>query len=143
MSPLGDEIAQGEFAFVLWLFGAYIFRVGYCVALALDDEAVEVRIGPAHDDLQDAVELGEGGIALHLDAAPDGGLGALKGDFELVYLVRFLCALVHPFPLSISDVQDIVCLGVQKKGEKTAGGGGLKGYLPLSLIIFSIMFPPR
>src|SRR2546422_7859161 len=40
-------------------------------SLVLDDELVQVGILPAHNALQDSVELGERDDASHLDAPPD------------------------------------------------------------------------
>jgi len=39
-----------------------------------------------------SVELGERGVASHLDAPPDGRLQVSEGDFDLIYLGRPSCS---------------------------------------------------
>src|SRR6266508_1810222 len=45
--------------------------VGNTVGFAVDDEAVDVRVGPAKSALDDLVEIGDPGVAANQDAAPD------------------------------------------------------------------------
>jgi hypothetical protein len=87
------NLAQLTFPFVFCLARIEVIFVGYAVSLALDDELVEVRIFPAHDALQDSVELGERSVTLHLHTPPDGGLRAAEfyldlEDFDLLWHFR-------------------------------------------------------
>src|SRR6266508_3803689 len=47
--------------------------VGDTVGFAVDDEAVEVGVGPAKGELDDVVEIGDPGVAANQDAATDQG----------------------------------------------------------------------
>ena len=58
--------------------------VGFSVVDPVSDELVQVRIRPAHGDLDDLVELVERCVSLNVDSPPDGGFAVLEGYFELV-----------------------------------------------------------
>ena len=47
---------------------------------------------PSHDALQDSVELGECGIACHLDPQPDGRVRVAEHHLDLVNLNGFVCS---------------------------------------------------
>ena len=79
-------------AFVSRLARFWVVFVRYAIVFAADDKLVEVRICPAQRALQDSVELGERGVASHLDAPPDGRLQVSEGDFDLIYLGRPSCS---------------------------------------------------
>jgi len=64
-------------------------RIGYPVSLVLDDELVQMGILPAHNALQDSVELGESDVASHLDAPPDWRLRVAERHLDLVDLDGF------------------------------------------------------
>ena len=68
------------------LAGSDFVLVRHAVVFLPDNKPMEVHVGPAHDGLQDFVELGEGDVAAHLNAAPDGRLRVGDGDFDLIYL---------------------------------------------------------
>jgi len=78
------------FPFIYCFAKADVLFVRYPVILVPNNELVEVHIGPTHDDLQNSVEFGEGDIASHLNAAPDGRLRITERDFDLVYLRGYL-----------------------------------------------------
>ncbi len=54
------------------------------VVFAVDAEAVEVEILPAHCTLNDGVEFGNGGIALDQQSPPDVRRDTTERDVELV-----------------------------------------------------------
>ena len=61
-----------------------VVRVRHAIDMAPDLELVEVIIFPAHDDLQDAVQLSQDRIFPDQDAPPDGRLKVLEGHLELI-----------------------------------------------------------
>ena len=66
-------------AFVFRFGKANIFLVWYPVVLLQNGELVEVHVGPSHDHLQNSVKFGEGNIAFHLNAAPNGVAASQRG----------------------------------------------------------------
>ncbi len=76
-------------AFVSRSRKTHLALVGYAVRLAPDEESVEVKLFPAHDGLQNAVELGDGDVGFDQDTPPDGWVRAAEGDLELVNLNGF------------------------------------------------------
>src|SRR5215813_5511676 len=59
-------------------------RIGVAVALAVDDEAVHMGVGPAEGDLDDGVQLGDGCRITHQQVAPDQRADSVETDAELV-----------------------------------------------------------
>jgi hypothetical protein len=58
---------------------------------------MQVIILPAHHDLQDVVQLEQGGAAWHQNAPPDGRVSVIQGNFDLVDLRGFLRHVSRPF----------------------------------------------
>jgi hypothetical protein len=46
------------------------------VVLAMDDEGMKMRIRPAHDELQNIMEIGNGAVAADKKASPNRGTNA-------------------------------------------------------------------
>ena len=90
-----QHVAEFVFPFVFRFPWSGIIFIGYPVSLVLDDELVQVGILPAHNALQDSVELGERDVASHLDAPPDGRVRAAECHFDLVGLDGFCQSCRH------------------------------------------------
>src|SRR5262249_54477117 len=58
--------------------------VGNAVVLAVDDEAVEVGVGPIEGSLDEVVEISDRGITANEEAAPDERADPAEADAELV-----------------------------------------------------------
>src|ERR1039457_1743771 len=73
LSPhTGHDLPERHAAFIDHLALVHgVVGVGHAVKTAADHELVEMVILPAHDDLQDGVQLGQGSVFPHLDAPPD------------------------------------------------------------------------
>ena len=76
------------------------------VLAAVDDEAVQVLVGPAQDSLQSVVEIGDGAVAANEQAAPDQRADAAQDDAQLVHhrvgvrgRLRH-CAIMEPAAIS-------------------------------------------
>src|SRR5208337_4678983 len=78
------NLAQLTFPLVFCFTRMEVIFARYPVSLALDHEFVEVRVLPAHDALQDSMELGKRSVTLHLHTPPDVGLRAPEGHFDFV-----------------------------------------------------------
>jgi hypothetical protein len=67
-----DAQAQVTEAHLPWIVGkADAARLGDAVVLAVDHKAVQVGVGPVEGNLEDVVEVGDGGIAANEQPAPD------------------------------------------------------------------------
>ena len=73
---LPRDPAQLELGFVAHC-EIVIVGIGRTKVRSTDDELVHVRIGPAHDDLDDVVQPVQGGVTTYLDPSPDGRIAAL------------------------------------------------------------------
>jgi hypothetical protein len=91
------EIGQ---AYLVWIVGeAHPTRVGNTVTLAVDHEAVEVRVGPAEGSLDAGVEVRDGGLTRDQESAPDQRADSVEPDAKLVDSGRVACG--HTAPRSI------------------------------------------
>jgi len=54
------------------------------VVLAVDEEGMEKRIGPAHDELQNIMEIGNGTVAADKNASPNLGVNATQPNAKLI-----------------------------------------------------------
>ena len=54
------------------------------IVLAVDEEGMEMRIGPAHDELQNIVEIGDGTVAADKNASPNRGANATQPNAKLI-----------------------------------------------------------
>jgi hypothetical protein len=43
------------------------------IVLAMDDEGMEMGVGPAHDELQNIMEIGDGAVAADNETSPNHG----------------------------------------------------------------------
>src|SRR5215213_3189736 len=89
-----DHLAQlvpplvGHLGTVIW--------VRLAVRLAADDELVQVGVGPAHDHLENLVQLGEADVGGDLDSPPDRRLAVHERDLDLVYFWHVRCSDERP-----------------------------------------------
>ena len=54
------------------------------ISLAENAEVVQVVVAPIKEDLEHEVELGQRGVAPHLESAPDEGADASQDDTQLI-----------------------------------------------------------
>src|SRR6266498_3672712 len=59
-------------------------KIGDAVVLAVDDELMEMRVGPAEGDLDDGMQLDDCCSIGHQQAAPDQRANPVEPDAELV-----------------------------------------------------------
>src|SRR5438067_12530514 len=55
------------------------------VVMAVDDEAVQVLVGPAQHALESGVQVGDGAVAMDKHAVPDQRANAAQDDTQLVH----------------------------------------------------------
>ncbi len=95
MLPAGDEIivvgealtwAQAEAGQGdgMWVDGAGAAEAATSIVLAMNPEAVQVEVVPAHRHLDDTMELRNGCVAAYQDAAPDHRGDVAQNQPELV-----------------------------------------------------------
>ena len=99
-------------------------RLGPRVA---DDKLMQVRVGPAHNDLDDLVQVAQLYVAWHGDTPPDGRLAPEERDFEFVDLCRLgrLRAPPASFPGAggwcFRHISLLFCVSLQVPSGKTRG----------------------
>ena len=54
------------------------------IVLAVDEESMEMCIGPAHDELQNIMEIGYGTVAADKNASPNLGVNATQPNAKLI-----------------------------------------------------------
>jgi hypothetical protein len=54
------------------------------VVLAMDEEGMKMRIGPAHDELQNIMEVSDGTVAADKKASPNRGANATQPNAKLI-----------------------------------------------------------
>src|SRR6266498_3624883 len=82
LTHLKTEIGQADLVGVVGK--AHPTRIGDAVAFAVDDEAVQMGVGPAEGDLDAGVQLGDGRRIGHQQPAPDQRADSVEPDAELV-----------------------------------------------------------
>src|ERR1700694_3690936 len=80
-----DNLPQAHSAFIDdFAFVQIVVLVGHAIDSATDHKLVEVIIFPAHDDLQDPVQLSQGRILPDREAPPDRRMNVPQRHLELI-----------------------------------------------------------
>jgi hypothetical protein len=54
------------------------------IVFAMDNEAMEMGIGPTHDELQNIMEIGNGAVVADEKASPNRGANATQPNAKLI-----------------------------------------------------------
>ncbi len=112
----------------MWVGGPGAAEATACVILAVNAEAVQVEVVPAHRHLNDTMELRKGCVAAYQDAAPDQRCHVVQDQPELVDAwtrswKRILCDRCHSLRAALWIV--MVSFGAMRPSRGPMSGSSI------------------